>query len=148
MIIEICLPIIAIVLGILLVILMKMASQVQQNMQSLQTDVHQVSTDLSELIRNLNEWVRSDLPKISGETTQWISQLNHATASISEKAHSLHFVFKLLKFLRTKFGSDSLSDDSGSKCETIPQTMKWIASTLILIKTTKEFIKHHEKRTN
>ena len=81
------------------------------------------------------------LHRISEETRVLIRKLSDLSSDINEKSRSLDSLFKTL----SSFHSDVESDSSGSK--TIRPLMRWIASSAVLFKATKEFIRNHEKRT-
>jgi uncharacterized protein YoxC len=102
--------------------------------------------ETTRLLNSLNEFVRTDLNIISQETSQLISQLNELSSDINNKSHALNFLFKPLNFLNSKLGPDSSDDESTPKQETIPQIIKWIASSAVLFKTTKEFINKYGKQ--
>jgi uncharacterized protein YoxC len=147
MLIEICLAILTAGVIAQVFILLKVSSQAQKSIHLLQTDIHTLSKEMVHLLNTMNEFVRADLHTVSEETCQLISKLTDLSADIGNKSHSLNFLFKPLSFLSSKLGGDLPSDESPSKCETIPQILKWVASSAILFKTTREFIKNHEKRT-
>lgn len=144
---EICLGIITVMLIALVVVLLRISFQIQQSIHFLQVDLHNLSIETMRLLNSMNEFVRADLHMISEETTNLITKLNDLSSDINNKSHSLNFLFKPFGFLNSILGSDTSSDESGSKRETIPQILKWIASSAFLFKTTKEFIKKYEKRT-
>ena len=144
MFIEACLAVIAISLIAVLIAMITIACRAQKSMHLLQVDVHKFSVEAMQVLNSLNEFIRSDLHTISGETTRLISTLNHLSADIDHKSHSLNFLFKPLSFLSSKF-SGSSKPESSSQGETIPQILKWIASSAFLFNTTKEFIKKYEK---
>jgi uncharacterized protein YoxC len=147
MFIEICLAILALAFSVLVFVLLRISSQVQQSIHLLQTDIHALSTETSHLLNTINEFVRVDLHAVSAETRQLISKLNDLSSDVNNKAHSLNFLFKPLSFLSSKLGGDLPAGESPSKSETIPQILKWVASSALLFKTTKEFIKKYGKRT-
>lgn len=108
----------------------------------MQSDVHNLSTEILHLVHNVNDFVQSDLHMVSQETSHLISKLNDLSSDINNKSHSLNFLFKPFRFLSSKLSSGS----DEPKNVTIPQVVKWIASSVLLFKTTKEFIKNYEKR--
>ncbi len=144
MIIEISIALIALTFLILAIVLIKFSFQAQRSIQLMQSDVHNLSTEILRLVHNANEFVRSDLHTVSEETSHLISKLNALSSDINHKSHSLSFLFKPFQFLTSKLSSDPSSDES--KSVTIPQVLKWIASSVLLFKTTKEFINKYEKR--
>ena len=145
MFIEICLAIITTALVVLVFVLLKISSQIQKSIHFLQTDIHALSKETIDLLNTLNEFVRADLHAVSEETRQLIVKLNDLSSDINNKSHSLNFLFKPLNFLSSKLGADLPPLKSASNRETIPQILKWIASSALLFKTTREFIKNYEK---
>lgn len=141
---EVCLAVIAITLVALLIAQIRIAYQLQKSIHLLQADVHTFSVESIRLLISLNEFVRSDLHAVSGETARLMSTLNDLSTDINRKSHSLNFLFQPLSFLSSKL-SGSSEPESSSPSETIPQILKWIASSAFLFKTTKEFIKKYEK---
>lgn len=131
---EICLAILTAALVALVFVIWRLFSQAQKSIHLLQTDIHR-------LLNTMNDFVRDDLHAVSKETRQVIRNLNDLSADINNKSHSLNFLFKPLSFLSSKLGGDLTSEESPSNCETIPQALKWIASSALLFKTIKEFIK-------
>ena len=142
---EICLASIALTFIALVVVMARIFSQTQHSIHLFQTDLHALSVETTRLLNTLNEFVQADLHKVSEETQLLISKLNDLSSDINNKSHSLNFLFKPFGFLNSKLGGDSPSDQSTPKRETIPQLLKWIASSALLFKTTREFIKKHEK---
>lgn len=142
MLIDICLSIIAAAIVALVVILVRISFQAKKSMYLLQNDIHNLSIEMTHLLNGLNEFVRADLRQVSQQTSQLIDRLNSLSADINDKSHSLNFLFKPLHFLNDKIGSDSSTDESQPKSETIPQIARWISSGMSLIKTTKEFFKN------
>jgi uncharacterized protein YoxC len=140
MIIEISIGIIALTFLILAIILIKFSFQTQRSIQTMQSDVHNLSTEILQLVHNVNDFVQADLHTVSEETSHLISKLTSLSSDVNNKSHSLNFLFKPFHFLTSKLSSDE------SKNITIPQVIKWIASSVLLFKTTKEFIKNYEKR--
>ncbi len=139
MLIEVCLVIIAATLVMFVIGVFCIFFKVRQSISILQTDVHHLLNTTTRLVDSLNEFVETDLSTISKETSQLISTISDLSSDINNKSHSLNFLFKPFSFLSSKFGSDS-SGESDSKHSTLPQILKWIASSAILFKTTKEFI--------
>jgi uncharacterized protein YoxC len=147
MFIEICLSVLAATLITLVFILTKIYSQVQGSIHLLQTDIHDLSKQTSHLLNTMDEFVRVDLTAVSKGTCQLIAKLNDLSTDINDKSHSLNFLFKPLNFLNSKMGEDPPSSEPSSQCETIPQILKWVVSSVRLFNTTKELIKNHAKRT-
>ena len=147
MFIEICLAILTATLIALFFILFRIFSQVKQVIPVLQKDVHDLSTETILLINALNEFVRTDLHVFSKDTSQLIGNLSDLSSDIKSKSHSLNFLFKPLSFLSSKVGGDLPSGESASKFEAIPEILKWVASTALLFKTSREVIKNYAKRT-
>ncbi len=143
---EICLVFISVMLILLVIVLIRIFCRIQQSIRLLQIDLHNVFMETTRLLNSLNEFVRTDLNIISQETSQLISQLNELSSDINNKSHALNFLFKPLNFLNSKLGPDSSDDESTPKQETIPQIIKWIASSAVLFKTTKEFINKYGKQ--
>ena len=142
MFVEICLAIVAATLIILVIVLIKIFAQAQKSIHRVQIDLNLISTETSRLSSSLNEFVKADLHKISEETGVLIGKLTNLTSDINNKSRSLNCFFKPFRFLSSKMSSDlSSSDDLSSKCETIPQLLKWIANSIFLIKVTREFVK-------
>ncbi len=144
MIIDICLVFIALAIILSAVILVRIFFQVRQSLCLLQIDLHGVFIESTRLLNSLNEFVQTDLSMISQETSQLINQLNDLSADINNKSHSLNFLFKPLSFLNSKV--DSSSDESSPKQDTIPQIMRWVASSALLFKATKELINKYGKQ--
>lgn len=142
MIIEISVAVIALTFVTLAIVLIKFSFQAQRSIQVMQSDVHNLSTEILHLVHNVNDFVQSDLHTVSEETSHLISKLNSLSSDINNKSHSLNFLFKPFRFLSSKLSSGS----DEPKNVTIPQVVKWIASSVLLFKTTKEFIKNYEKR--
>ncbi|HEY5235431.1 MAG TPA: DUF948 domain-containing protein [Rhabdochlamydiaceae bacterium] len=142
MIVEVCLIIIAAALVISAIVLIIMLLQVKRSVRLVQTDLHHMIVETTRLASSLNRFVEIDLATVSQETTQLISELRNFCSDINNKSHSLNFLFKPLSFLSNKFGSDLSSDESPTKEGALPQILKWIVSSAILFKTTKEFMKH------
>jgi uncharacterized protein YoxC len=127
---------------VLAIFLIRISAKVQGSIFQVQTDLNQTLKEVSSLSSSLNEFVKSDLHKISEETGALIGKLTDLTSDINNKSHSLNFLFKPFSFLTSKMNSDSSSsNDFSSKCETIPQILKWIATSIFLIKTTREVVK-------
>ncbi|HEY5235202.1 MAG TPA: DUF948 domain-containing protein, partial [Rhabdochlamydiaceae bacterium] len=125
---EACLAIIAITLIVLLIVVIRISYRAQQSIHLLQVDVHTVSKEAAHLLNSLNEFVHRDLHSLSGETTRLISTLNDLSSDINHKSHALNFFFKPLSFL-SSICSGSSKHESDSQSETIPQLLKWIASS-------------------
>lgn len=144
MLLEICLTILAIAATALAFALIRAVSQVRQSIRLIQEDIHALSQEMIQLFNTANEFVQSDLHAFSEETCQLVRKLNDLSSDIDDKSRSLNFLFKPLRFLSSKFDRDL----SGSKshCETIPQILKWIASSALLFKITKEFVRSYAKR--
>ena len=142
MIVEVCLMIIAATLVISAIVLIVMFLQVKRSVRLVQTDLHQMIAETTRLASSLNKFVEIDLAAVSQETTQLITELRDFSSDINNKSHSLNFLFKPLSFLSNKFGSDLSSDESPTKEGALPEILKWIASSAILFKTTKEFMKN------
>ncbi len=142
MFIEICLAIIASALVTLIIILAKVATKTQESIHRVQVDLNRISIETTTLLNNLNEFISHDLSKITDETGALVEKLTDLTSDISDKSHSLNFLFKPFSFLRSKLNSDSPSFGGLSlNRDTIPQLLKWIATSVILIKTTRGFLK-------
>lgn len=142
MFIEICLAIIASALVTLIIILAKVATKTQESIHQVQVDLKRITTETTILINHLNEFISQDLPKITDETGVLVEKLTDLTSDISDKSNSLNFLFKPFKFLRSKLNSDAPSFGGLSLSrDTIPQLLKWIATSVILIKTTRGFLK-------
>lgn len=142
---AICLGVIALALTSLVIVLIKISSQTHKSIQLLQTDTHRLSIEMTELAKSINEFVRADLHQVSQETSQLMSRLNEISTDINNKSHSLNFLFKPFRFLSDKLGATTSSDESPPPSNTIPQTIKWVGSSMSLIKTIKEFLKSHGK---
>ena len=140
-----CLGVIALSLVALVIVFIRISSQTHQSIQLLQADIHRLSIEMMDLLNALNEFVRADLHNVSKETSQLISKLNELSADVNDKSHSLNFLFKPFRFLNDKLGAASSSDEPPSPSNTIPQTIKWVGSSMSLIKTIKEFLKSHGK---
>jgi uncharacterized protein YoxC len=147
MFIEICLAILVLAVIALVLVLLRISSQTQRSIHLLQTDIQALSKETIHLLSSVNEFVRADLRAVSEETRQLIGNLNDLSSDINNKSHSLNFLFKPMSFLSSKLGRDLPSGKSSPDCETIPQVLKWIASSAFLFKTIREFIKTYEKRT-
>lgn len=141
MFIEICLAILTAAVVALVFVLLRISYQTQQSILLLQKDIQALSKETIFLLNTLNQFVRNDLHTV-------ISNVNELSSDINNKSQSLNFLFKSVSSLNSKLNGDSPpSESSSNKCETIPQILKWIASSVFLFKTTKEFIKNYEKRT-
>jgi uncharacterized protein YoxC len=136
----------AVSLAIMVVILFKISSEMRKSAHLLQTDIHLLSSEMLRVLKSIDEFVRSDLHQVSQETTRLASQLNELSADINDKSHSLNCLFRPFRFLSDKLGKDSSSDESESPITTIPETIKWVGSSMSLIKTIKEFLKNHGKQ--
>lgn len=143
MITDICLVCIALAITLSAVVLIRLFFQVRKSLCLLQIDLHNLFLETTRLSNSLNEFVRADLSILSQETSQLINQLNDLSSDINNKSHSLDFLFKPLSFLNAKL--DSSSDESSPKQDIIPQIMKWIASSAVLFKATKELINGKQK---
>ena len=141
MITDICLVCIAVAMVLSAIVLVIMFFQVKRSLRLVQTDLHDLIIETTRLARSLNRFVEVDLATVSEETTQLISELRDLSSDINNKSHSLNFLFKPLSFLSNKLGSN-LSSDESPTTSALPQILKWIASSAILFKTTKEFLKH------
>lgn len=139
MLIEIFLGIIAFMSIILAIVLAVISAQSKKAIQLIQTDVHKVTAEATRVLSSINDLIHNDVHPISQEIGQGINNLNALSANIRNKVNSVNFLFRPLNFLNSKLGSGS---DPSHPCETVPQLFKWIASTVFLIKTTKEFVKH------
>ena len=146
MFIEICLAVIALAFVLLVVALTRLSSQLQRAVYLLQSDAHALSTEATQLLIRLNEFVSTDLREASQETQLLISKLNGLASDIDQKSHSLNFLFKPLNFIQSKFRSASAEEAPTPQKKPLPQIIKWIASSAILFKSTKELIKGHAKR--
>jgi len=135
MITEICLVFIALTMLISSIVLIKIFFQMRK---SLQSDLHNVFSETTQLLHSLNDFVRSHLNPIAQETENLINQLNDLSNDINDKSHSLNFLFKPFSFLTTKL--------ENSKESTIPQILKWIGSSALLFKATKEFLKYGKQK--
>lgn len=135
---EICLAIITVSLVVLVIVLIRIASHVQRSVLQVQIDLSQVSVEVCRFSNSLNAFVRGDLHQVSQETGALVGKLRDLTSDIYDKSRSLNFLFKPFSFLTSKMGSDL---PSSSKCEVIPQLLKWIATSIFLIKTTREVVK-------
>jgi uncharacterized protein YoxC len=143
MIVEVCAIIIAAMLVLSATVLIIMFFQIKRSIRLVQTDLHHLIVESTRLASSLNQFVEVDLASITTETTQLIGELRDFSSDINNKSHSLNFLFKPLSFLSNKLGSDLSSDESPTtKTGVLPQIFKWIASSAILFKTTKEFMKH------
>lgn len=140
MIIEISVAVIALTFLALAIYLIKLSSQAQRSIQLIQLDVQNMTIELLRLVQNANQFISTDLHSVSEETAQLIHKLTDLSSDINNKSHSLNFLFKPFSFLTSKLSGDSSSDSNIS----IPQLLKWIASGVLLLKTTKGFI--HGKR--
>jgi uncharacterized protein YoxC len=95
----------------------------------------------------MRTFIQGDLQVISDKTKHFIGSLDELSSDISDKSRSLNFLFQPLGFLNSKLEAFSSKDETTSQRSTIPQILRWIASSVLLIKKSKEFIKDHEKRT-
>jgi uncharacterized protein YoxC len=125
-------------------LLIRIFLQLRQSMQYLQTDLQTVFIETSRLLNSLNKFVQTDLSMISQETSQLINQLSDLSTDINNKSHSLNFLFKPLSNINDKV--DSSLEESSSKQGAFPQIMKWIASSAVLFKATKELINRYGKQ--
>jgi len=141
---NICLILIATAMALSAAMLIKIFLQVRQSISILQIDLHNVSLETSRLLNSLSEFVQTDLSMISQETSQLINQLSDLSADINHKSHSLNFLFKPLSNLNDKM--DSSEEEPSSKQDALPQIMKWIASSAVLFKATKELINRYGKQ--
>lgn len=146
MFIEICLAIIAGALVLLIIFLARLSSGLQQTMRLIQSDAHAVSIEATQLLIRVNEFISTDLRQASQETQLLLSKLSDLTSDIDQKSHSLNALFKPLQFLQAKFRPDPQQRGTTPQHKTAPQIIRWIASSVILLKSTKEFIKGHAKR--
>lgn len=134
---------IAIALVVLSVVLVIICFRSKKAIHFIQTDVHKVSQELTRLLSSMNDFVETDLHKVSQETNHLISDVNAFSSDIKKKVDSFDFLFRPLSSLNSKLDSElSSKTEASSFRETIPQILKWIVSSVFLIKTTKEFIKH------
>ena len=138
MIIEICLGFIALTILISSIVLIKIFFQMRKSAHLLQTDLHHVFSDTTKLVQSLNVFVQSNLTPVAQETENLVNQLNDLCSDINDKSHSLNILFKPLSFL-----TDKLEGSTHSK---IPQILKWIESSALLFKKTKEFIHKYGKQ--
>ncbi len=145
MFIEICLAILTAAFIVLAFVILRIVLRARRSIHLLQADIQALSKETIYLLNTINEFVQVDLHTVSEETCQLISKLNDLSSDINSKSHSLNFLFKPLSFLNSKVDGDSPEGESPSKCETIPQILKWVVSSALLFKTTREFIKNHEK---
>lgn len=143
MLIQICLAIITAALVALIVLLIKLSMQMQNAVRQIQTDLNRVSAEVTSLSSSLNEFVKSDLHQVSEKTSTLIEGLAHLVSQVDGKSNFLSLLFKSFGFLSSKMSSSS--ESLSSKCEAIPQIMKWIASSVSLIKSTKELVKNYEQ---
>jgi len=142
---EICVAVIALTLAALTGFLIRISSQIQTSIHLLQTDLRMLSIETARLLNSMNDFVRADLHTLSEETHHVMRNLKDLSSDLSEKSHSLNFLFKPFGFLNCKLGSGSSPEEPEPKNEAIPQILKWVASSVFLIKKTKELIKNHEK---
>ena len=81
--------------------------------------------------------VRKAIEHLSSETSGLIARVNELTTDITKKSQSLNFLFAPL----THFNLDGPSSEN----KTLPQLVEWVATSLILVKKSKEFIKKYAK---
>jgi len=144
--IEAGLAIIAITLITLVIVLIRLSSQIERSLRLLQADVHHLSVEAIHLLTTMNAFVRADLHVVSEEASQLLNKLNDLSSDINNKSHSLNFLFKPFHFLNSKLSADSSEEESTPQKTSIPQILKWVVSSLVLIKTTKEFFKNEKHK--
>jgi uncharacterized protein YoxC len=134
---EICLAIISVSLVVLLVFFIRVFPKVANSIHQVQIDLNRVSTETTLLASSLNEFVRSDLYKVSEQTSELIEKLTDLTSDLTPILHPFSRLFKPSSFLSSK-------EEKSPTKETIPQILNWVVTSLSLIKKTREFIKNHE----
>ncbi len=76
--------------------------------------------------------IQTDIHLLSLETSNLIGRVNELTTDLTKKSQSLNFLFAPAK--------ESLSQNN-----TLPQVIEWAATSLLLFKKSKEFIKKYVK---
>ena len=140
MVTEISLAIIAAMLIVIAFVLTITSFRSKKAIQVIQGDVHHISQEVARVLNTINDFIQTDLHSISQETHHLISNINSLSSDVKNKVNSMNFLFRPLGFLNSKLGPDV----SSHHCETVPQILKWIASSIFLYKTTKEFINHEK----
>lgn len=88
--------------------------------------------------------LQGDLHDLSIETTALVAKLNELATDLNQKSQSLNFLIKPLKFFNkmSLLKNETNAEEASPIKETVSQLMEWITTSLILVKKTKEFIKH------
>lgn len=137
MIFEICLIVIALTMLISSIVLIQIFFKMRKSARLLQTDLHHTLSETTKLMQSMNHFVQSHLTPVAQETENLVNQISDLCSDINDKSHSLNILFKPLSFLTNKL--------EGSTQSKIPQILKWIRSSALLFKATKEFINKHGK---
>jgi uncharacterized protein YoxC len=116
MVIEISLAVIAIALVTLVGYLIALGLQVRKTISHIQTDIHLLSLEISNLIGSVDE----------------------LTTDLTKKSQSLNFLFAPLNHMNS-------TEEATSQNNTFPQFVEWAATSLVLFKKSKEFIKKYVK---
>lgn len=139
MFIQICLAIITTAAVILTALLVRLCLQTQKTIRQIQLDLDRVSAETSRLSKSISEFVSSDLHQLSEKSCGFIDEL---TQCIGEKPPILRLLSDSLRLLSPKKDAHGSSyKNFSSQCEAIPQILKWIVTSVSLIKKTREYVK-------
>lgn len=83
-------------------------------------------------VRKTISHIQEDIHLLSLETSNLIGRVNELTTDLTKKSQSLNFLFPS-------------TQESLSQNKTLPQFVEWAATSLVLFKKSKEFIKKYVK---
>lgn len=140
MVLEVCVAVIAVTLVVLVVMLVRTGIEMRGAAKEFQEDVKRLCVEVTILSSTLNRFIREDLHPLSEETGELMANLNEFSEEVRRRMNGRGWLNLAVNSLR--LGPDS--EESETKCETIPQIVKWIGTSVNLI---KQFVGKYGKRT-
>ncbi len=140
---ELCLIIIAATLVVFALFVIILAFQLKKMLKTVQFDINRFTNDGCHVLAKMENFLQNDAHTVSQNTTELLSNLNSLSAGVNDKVNSLNFLFHPLDFLNSQFSpsSSSSQEQQNSASVAFPKILKWIVSSVLLFRTTKEFIK-------
>ncbi|MDP1836413.1 MAG: DUF948 domain-containing protein [Chlamydiales bacterium] len=144
---EVCLIIIAATLVLFTLSMIILFIKLAKKVKALQVDIHKFTSEGCGVLAKMENFLQYDAHTVSKNTTELLGNLNSLSAGVNDKVNSLNFLFHPVDFLSSQFKGTSSSEQQtslelrNSKSPAIPKILKWLVSSVVLFKTTKEFIK-------
>lgn len=139
MITEICLIVITSTLVVFSIFMIILSLQLTKVVKAVQLDIRKFTDEGCGLLAKMENFLQSDAHTVSQHTTELLNTLNSLSTGVNEKVNSLNFLFHPVDFISSQLRSSP--EQGNSKPSAFPKILKWIASSVILFRTTKEFIK-------